>query len=108
MSDVHKSGWMKKKSFLRGNWINRYYVLKKGELLYYKNLDLRSPRGIISVKNIRHIVHDVYRGGFLDEEAFGIVYKIDHDYETKLILRVDDIDDKIEWCNAIEKLITKK
>lgn len=96
-----KEGWLEKKGVKRHSWMKRYFVLKKGELHYFKDDKQPIAKGIVSLTNVTLYAH-VEKKGEEMAQYFNIRTPT-RDY----LIRAADIDEKLEWIRAIKDQITK-
>eukprot|EP01105_Mastigella_eilhardi_P027308 TRINITY_DN835_c0_g2_i1.p1 TRINITY_DN835_c0_g2~~TRINITY_DN835_c0_g2_i1.p1 ORF type:complete len:1265 (+),score=428.36 TRINITY_DN835_c0_g2_i1:206-4000(+) len=60
LREIVKQGNLVKKGAKRRNWTNRWFIVKKGYLYYFKRPQDHVPKGIINLENSE--VHEVVRG----------------------------------------------
>ncbi|KAH3765232.1 lim domain protein [Pelomyxa schiedti] len=93
LSEIVKQGFLSKKGSQRRNWTNRWFVLKKNYLYYFKTNKDRVPKGVINIQGC-----DVRQGESANKQySFNLTASDGRIY----IIATQTNDDCLAWVKAI-------
>jgi len=93
---ILKSGFLSKKGVKRRNWNKRWFVLRNATLSYYKNINDKTPKGVINIREIRSV-----ESSFRKPFCFAINTR-DREY----FINANDSAEQADWMRTLTEMVS--